>query len=366
MAPRSMQELVRVRMRSVVVASPDHYALLDRRLISRLAGVLYCCAGAIAIGLLALNPPTHAMGAAGWVPAVAILALAFVLGAVMVLTRRLLGPGALFLVGLSGPLMLAALQWLAGSHGAYSQLLILSVVWCGVTLPGPQVLVLLVLDTAIVFLPGMTEHGYSARVAECVATVGVMWTLALACVGYSDRLREIRRRLREQRDTADALARIDALTGLGNRRALDEALTVQVALVARTGHALSALVGDLDRFKRINDVHGHHAGDRLLCDVAEVLRDVVRTPDACFRWGGDEFVVLLTGADASEARDVAARVAAAVHARCTAPGGEPVTLSVGAATHAVGRSGAELLAAADADLLERKPLARSPVPDARS
>jgi diguanylate cyclase (GGDEF)-like protein len=247
--------------------------------------------------------------------------------------------------------MLGTLQWLAGSSSSYVQIISLSVVWCGVVLPGPRLLLVLAADTAMVFFPAAYGEWDPQLLPERVATLGIAWVLSLSCLVYAERQRDIRRRLRAERAAADELARVDALTGLGNRRALDEALPVHVARAERAGRALAALVGDLDRFKQINDAHGHGAGDALLRDVAAVLRDVVRTPDACFRWGGDEFVVLLADAGEAEARDVAARIAAAVTGRCQAPDGAPTTISLGAAAHGTGRTGADLLAAADADLL---------------
>jgi diguanylate cyclase (GGDEF)-like protein len=167
-------------------------------------------------------------------------------------------------------------------------------------------------------------------------------------------MRDVRRKLRAEAAEADSLARVDALTGLGNRRALDEALVAQVALATRTGRPLSALVGDLDSFKQINDRFGHGDGDELLRKVAFVLRDVVRAPDACFRWGGDEFVVLLADVALDDAEDVAARITAAVAARCLTPAGTPVGMTLGAAEHVPGSPPSRVLAIADAALLAAK------------
>jgi diguanylate cyclase (GGDEF)-like protein len=95
-------------------------------------------------------------------------------------------------------------------------------------------------------------------------------------------------------------------------------------------------------------------GDRVLAAVAAVVRDVVRRPDACFRWGGDEFVILLAEVDEDDAHEVAARVRVAVADRCRTPAGAPVCLSLGVAVLADGTSGVQLLADADAALLAVK------------
>src|SRR3954447_6572088 len=324
----------RVRLRGALREAPDHYDLLDQRLVGRLAGFLFCCAGLIAAALLALDPPTGAIGGAGWIAACVTVVLAFAFGVAMVANSRPLPPAALFAVALSGPTMLGVLQWLAGRESSYVQLLILSVVWCGVVLPARRLLVAVAFDTAVIFAPIATGDWHTAdMLSERVATLGITWVLALVCLIHATRMRDVRRTLRAEAAQADELARVDALTGLGNRRALDEVVVAQVALAARSGRPLSALVGDLNAFKQVNDRFGHQEGDRLLTAVAAALRDVVRAPDSCFRWGGDEFVILLGDVALAGAEDIGARLAATVAERCRTPDGRPVGLTFGAAEH---------------------------------
>jgi diguanylate cyclase (GGDEF)-like protein len=345
----------RGRARRAILAlreAPDHYALVDQRRAGRLAGFLFCCAGLIAAAVLAFDAP-GAGSHGGTLPAALVVLLAFLAGVAMLLDHRMMRTSQLMAVGLSGPLMLGTLQWLTGGDAPYAELLILSVLWSAVVLPPLRLAVVAGVDALVVFLPGL----YSSHpdvLGENVATIGIVWTLALVCAIHAERMRIIRRKLIGERVEADELARVDALTGLGNRRALDEALLAHVATSARTGRPLSALVADLDHFKQTNDRFGHHGGDRILEAVAEVMRDVVRSPDACFRWGGDEFVVLLPEADLAEAQDVGRRIAAAVAERCSTPDGDPVGITLGAAEHAVGQSGSRLLAIADAALLAAK------------
>ncbi len=99
------------------------------------------------------------------------------------------------------------------------------------------------------------------------------------------------------------MGRHDPLTGLPNRAALEEQLPAEIALARRQGVPLSLLVADVDRFKAVNDHHGHLAGDRLLVAVARRLKSAERSSDLVFRYAGDEFVVLLrhTGVDAAAA-----------------------------------------------------------------
>ena len=93
----------------------------------------------------------------------------------------------------------------------------------------------------------------------------------------------------------------DPLTGLPNTRFLFMHLTRELARAERLKAEVSLMVMDLDNFKEINDNHGHHVGDRALCEVARVLRAAIRPYDICVRYAGDEFIVVLSGCGADEA-----------------------------------------------------------------
>jgi diguanylate cyclase (GGDEF)-like protein len=103
-------------------------------------------------------------------------------------------------------------------------------------------------------------------------------------------------------------SRIDDLTGFHNWRALREQLRDRIALAKRTGRPLTVLMLDLDGFKRVNDLYGHAAGNQLLRDTASFIRATTRLGDGLFRFGGDEFVILLPDTDASGGAVVAERV----------------------------------------------------------
>src|SRR5262249_50215274 len=108
------------------------------------------------------------------------------------------------------------------------------------------------------------------------------------------------------------LATVDPLTGLMNRRALLTALNAEVERSRRYASPLSFLLLDVDHFKAINDKEGHAAGDRVLSHLGAHLRALLRTPDACARWGGEEFVAVLTNTALEEAKLVAERVRASI------------------------------------------------------
>ncbi|HEX9050537.1 MAG TPA: GGDEF domain-containing protein [Anaeromyxobacter sp.] len=152
------------------------------------------------------------------------------------------------------------------------------------------------------------------------------------------------------------LAREDALTGLPNRRAFDEALAREVARAERSGAPLAAVAIDVDRFKRVNDEHGHAAGDAVLAAVAGRAASALRAGDLLARTGGEEFAALLPGADLAAAAEAAERIRAAVAAADVEAGGValPVTVSLGCAAREAGETGPALLARADARLYAAK------------
>lgn len=156
------------------------------------------------------------------------------------------------------------------------------------------------------------------------------------------------------------LARRDALTGLPNRRALEEELAREAARAARAGAPLSAVALDVDRFKLVNDRHGHAAGDAVLQAIASRAAAALRGGDVLARVGGEEFVALLPGADLARAVEVAERIRARIGAEPVGAAGV-VTVSLGCAALAPGEDGRSLLARADARLYEAKRAGRDRV-----
>jgi diguanylate cyclase (GGDEF)-like protein len=123
------------------------------------------------------------------------------------------------------------------------------------------------------------------------------------------------------------LALCDDLTGVGNRRRLDRDLAIEATKVDTP---VAVIMVDVDHFKRINDEHGHDAGDQALRAVADVLRQEVRTGDVVYRYGGEEFCVLLAQTNVTEAGQVAERIRFAV-SKMTLAVDEPMTVSIGVA-----------------------------------
>ena len=128
-------------------------------------------------------------------------------------------------------------------------------------------------------------------------------------------------------------ATVDALTGLPNRRAFDDALQRTMETAGRSAHAVGLLLIDIDHFKRINDTLGHAQGDAVLREVARRVSSTLRHAEQAARIGGEEFAAILTDPDDASLRDVAERVRESVRAQpvSTARGPRQVTVSVGAA-----------------------------------
>jgi diguanylate cyclase (GGDEF)-like protein len=153
---------------------------------------------------------------------------------------------------------------------------------------------------------------------------------------------------------------LDPLTGLLNRASLGPRVLEIEEQAHLTGGAVSVIVLDLDRFKQVNDTHGHERGDAVLRDVAYEIRKSLRSFDLVYRIGGEEFLVLLPGVDLSESLEIAERVRHSVEE--ARPGELDVTISAGVAAEAGGHiSYDELFRAADAALLEAKRSGRNRV-----
>ena len=127
-------------------------------------------------------------------------------------------------------------------------------------------------------------------------------------------LESMRHDLKEQQLALERLATTDTLTGLPNRRRLEEACQIQMARVKRHKETLSVVIIDVDKFKSVNDTHGHQVGDQVLQHVAVVLDRAVRESDFVGRWGGEEFMVLCPATGAEAAGLVAEKLRAAIEA----------------------------------------------------
>jgi diguanylate cyclase (GGDEF)-like protein len=172
-----------------------------------------------------------------------------------------------------------------------------------------------------ILLPGMLTglgQGFS------VIAVGLL-TMVLG-LAFSVRLQDDRVHLEE-------LASLDALTGLPNRRMLERAMTRQIDERRDHERLNGLIILDVDHFKEVNDVYGHSAGDAALADLATILRFELRSGDEVFRFGGEEFVVLLRVESLADLELATERLRKAIRSALRGPGGR-ITVSLGAARHA--------------------------------
>lgn len=137
-------------------------------------------------------------------------------------------------------------------------------------------------------------------------------------------------RTRLQREQLQVMAAHDPLTGARNRRAMNEELKIAVSSRRRHGRQYGALVLDLDYFKQVNDLHGHHAGDQVLIEFVELINSCSREEDRLFRIGGEEFMLLLPDTHPQGLKAAAENLLECVRSQLRSPAG-PVTVSIGGA-----------------------------------
>jgi diguanylate cyclase (GGDEF)-like protein len=161
------------------------------------------------------------------------------------------------------------------------------------------------------------------------------------------------------------LSRHDRLTSVYNRSYLEEELPLQFEAASESGQSLSVLFIDIDHFKKVNDTHGHEAGDTVLVSVAGTMRTVVRASDIIARYGGEEFVCLMPNTGAQEAAAVAERLRRTIESRSQTNEEDPeirITVSLGCATHSAGhpfQDSKQLLRKADRCLYRAKESGRN-------
>ncbi|MBT8108602.1 MAG: diguanylate cyclase [Gammaproteobacteria bacterium] len=197
--------------------------------------------------------------------------------------------------------------------------------------------------TILAVLPAVAPAHDSHHTTTIIITILVTSVIALAFSLITNR----------QREQLLLLATRDPLTGAGNRRGLDAKLSDVVNARRRTGTPSSLVLLDLDHFKRVNDIHGHAVGDQVLKSVTKIINLRIRVTDSLYRIGGEEFVVVLEGADLHHAAHLAEQLRTLVDANELVP--DPsVTISLGVAELKDGESGNDWLHRADEALYRAK------------
>lgn len=166
-------------------------------------------------------------------------------------------------------------------------------------------------------------------------------------------------RMHGHREQLSLLIRKDPLTGVGNRRALEEKLYEYTVSQKRTQMVASLIMLDLDYFKEVNDVYGHIVGDQVLIKLTETINSRIRISDNLFRFGGEEFIIIAVGTPASSAEILAENLRELVESATLLP--NAVTISLGVAEYKQGESGESWLKRCDTALYEAKNLGRNRV-----
>ena len=336
-------------------AHEDPYAGADRANAGRLVALLWLLSAVLSLCFFPLDPPTEAIGSAGWFVA-GLLVAASVVGARHLLRRDpTLDFNELLALSYVGLAQIALLVWLSG--GAESVYLGLFLFWVGSAMgvhPPRRAFAFLGVTGLVMALPLLYNGWSGAAAADIAAEYLLVVALGTIVLGLMLYVRGQRVRLRSDEEAAQQLARADPLTSMGNRRAFDEAVGAEVARARRAHSTVSIALIDIDGFKALNDTFGHLEGDRLLRLTSAAIQRALRAGDRGFRWGGDEFALLLPDTDFTGAEEALARVAAGVMASCSAPDGHALTVSWGIAELDEEMTPSELLAQADLMLMGHK------------
>jgi diguanylate cyclase (GGDEF)-like protein len=259
---------------------------------------------------------------------------------------------ALAALGPLGAALIAASLATTEGHGDGAVLYIWPVLWVSYFF-GRRGSVLIVAWVGVVH--GLALLSLSTNPAGIDRWLDVMVTVGIVAA-VVDYLAEHNRRLVA---SLSAEARVDKLTGVLNRRGFDERVELELERSRREGSPVAVVSFDIDHFKRVNDAHGHELGDRVLTWLGTLISDQVRGLDIAARLGGEEFVLVVPGADAEEAAALAERIRSLVagahdRARFGISGELAITVSAGVAATIAPVDSHELLADADEALYAAK------------
>jgi len=171
---------------------------------------------------------------------------------------------------------------------------------------------------------------------------------------YENELRKSLEELKSMNSKLDELATIDMLTGAFNRRKFESFAQLAMEKAAREGTSFAILMFDIDHFKQINDILGHKAGDQILREITDLVRQALRASDLLFRWGGDEFVILLPEMIWQKALKTAERVRKTVELHPFGLHGQQVNISIGVGEYRLGEELDQLVSRVDDALLNAK------------
>lgn len=334
----------------------DRYAGADFELSQRISGILALFTGLMAGAMFAFSAPTHtSLHEHGWLVAGVLIAAFTAFGLWLLWPNHPIHPRRYLPVQWAGLAGLGVLVWLTGGTNSPDQVML--VLWLvtfvavhPARLAIPYGVAVAVLTVLPLFYDDRPLFATGRSIAQLISWLAMgaianKWIVTIR----SDRLERQQREL-----SASNLARVDQLTGLKNRRAFDEAVASLVRRAHEAHRPLSVVLADINGFKAINDRFGHLAGDQYLQEVSAAMDDSLRGYDLLYRWGGDEFVVILPGTGYAEALSIAERIREGVCRGTRDPDGAAIEVGTGVAELGLGMEVDELLATADLALLAGK------------
>jgi diguanylate cyclase (GGDEF)-like protein len=338
------------------------YAGANFAIARTFSGASLLAGSVLILCLLPFYPPTPAIGGFGWVVTGACLTATIGIGAA-ILARRIRPYGTLLLISSYVAVsMLAGLAWLAGGAPAPYWLLSTAVLVPAAMLqPARRLMPFALFVVAVSLFPLVAGQLPGNRAGELVVQIVLALAISGALARVMIEVRQHRLDARAENTRANTLARIDGLTGLGNRRAFEEAARRELPRARREAKPLTLVMVDLDGFKSVNDEFGHLGGDSFLCAVADAFTRSIRPSDLIFRWAGDEFAMLLPDADEAAAAEIVARWHARVRV-VTRASGRGIEFSAGAATARGDAKLDALVRTADAAMYRQKPGAQGRAP----
>lgn len=170
---------------------------------------------------------------------------------------------------------------------------------------------------------------------------------------YESQLDKYIRDLINMNDKLSQMANVDALTGTYNRREFDDELNSLITEKDIHTISFSLILFDIDNFKSVNDNFGHKTGDRILQGISALVTANIREEDCLFRWGGEEFILILPGETLDNARDAAERIRSSIQDHDFEIG-QPVTISLGVGEYKSGENNNQVIMRVDSALLEAK------------
>ena len=302
----------------------------------RIAGVLFIAGGIAGTPAIALqgHPPTVFL----------LTLLALVSGAICLLAPwRRLSPRWIHLVCAVASLEVFAVAVVAAPEFAWYYTLVGA--FAAYVFPTRQEVAAQLAFAVVLMFTAAAIDGGEEVVYMVIAVPALITATAL--------IRALREELERGRASYRMLSRRDGLTGVGNYRQLHEAIAEEVSRHERSGDRFALIVLDIDRFKQVNDDHGHLEGDRVLREVATAMAGAVRNADLVARHGGDEFAVVAPALSNGGAEELCSRVKAAAGAVTVS--GHPLAVTAGWAVYPDhGGTPDELFGRADTNLREQK------------